>query len=103
MIIFLSSVEAMAEDEKDYGFYSKHFLEMSEEQQQYWLYGAVNALAMSTGLRNKDNGKCVNNWYFNDTATITWQIIETMKGNTETKPAAVIMFLSEKACGTYWK
>jgi len=86
------------------GFENRHFLEMGDTQKKFWLDGAITALSHVAASRDKKAGECVYNWYFGDKiADRNGLIIASMKKYPDIRPTAVLMALTERECGTYWK
>lgn len=99
--VIFCSFGANAADENE-GFRSKHFLELPEAHQKFWLHGAMNAFSHMAAAKNQQLGKCVHDWYFSDKiGERNWLILESMKKYKNATPTAVLLALTENICGEY--
>ena len=83
-------------------FKNSDFLEMQEERQKFWLTGALETLVHVAAFKNKDLGQCVNDWYFSEKmAERNWLIMESIKKYPDHTPSAILVALTQRACGEY--
>ena len=88
--------EVLAEGLKNEGF-----LKLSSEQKKYWLYSAIDTLGFVAAYKDKQKGQCVWEWYGKDIAKKNGLIEAYMAKNPEKSPSAILIGLTEKACGSY--
>lgn len=83
-------------------FTGEDFLELHGEAKKFWLDGAITAFAQVAAARDKATGQCIYNWYFaGDIAQKNGLIEASMKKYADAKPTAILLALTEHACGSY--
>lgn len=80
---------------------NKDFLQFTNDQKKHWLFSAIDTLGFVATYRDKKIGKCVLNWYAFDTAAKNGLIEAHMAKNPDRMPSAILIGLTENACGSY--
>jgi hypothetical protein len=89
------SIQAHAQDT------NAKFLQFSLSQRDWWYMGAFDALGHTVMLRNKTQGNCVYNWYFQNPESRKTLIETTMRKYPEHAPTAILIALLRKDCGDF--
>lgn len=77
------------------------FLGFTNEQKKAWLNSAIDTLGFVAAYKNKDQGRCVWEWYASDVAKKNGLIEAYMKQHPDKSPSAILIGLTENACGAY--
>ena len=103
MLLF-ANVSFASGDDADNSFTAKDFLQLSDEQKKFWIEGAVDAYGQVAAAKSNDLGKCVLQWYYGDKiAERNSLILASMKKYPDIIPSAIMLALTERACGTFRK
>ncbi|TBR44337.1 hypothetical protein CBF23_003195 [Marinomonas agarivorans] len=80
---------------------SKDFLTWPEVHQKFWIQGSIDTAALiSSHSGNKEQGKCIAQWYYGDKrAERNSLIIASMEKYSDVPPEAIMVALIKKACG----
>lgn len=90
---------AQAED-----FTNKDFLTLQEAHQKFWIQGAVDALAQVASAKANKTGRCVIEWYYGPKhAMRNGLILASIEKYPDAHPSAVMLALTERACGVFRK
>lgn len=90
---------AQAED-----FTNKDFLTLQEAHQKFWIQGAVDVLGHVAAAKSKQTGRCVLEWYYGDQyAERNSLILASIRKYPDAHPSAVMLALTERACGVFRK
>ena len=75
---------------------------MPDTNKNFWLQGAMAAFAHMAATYSQEKGQCVYGWYFSEQiGERNWLILESMKKYPDVSPTAVLLALTERACGKY--
>lgn len=80
---------------------SSQFLEFSEGQRDWFYNGAFMAIGHVVSTQDQQQGKCVWDWYFKNTANRIPLIEGAMKSYPDHSPTAIFIGLLEKDCGKF--
>lgn len=98
LLIALYPQQALAD-----GYTNKDYLAFTTEQKKYWLISTVDTLGFVASYKDKEQGRCVFEWYYkDDNKAQKHGTIEAYMQKYPTKsPSAILIALTEKACGAY--
>ena len=79
------------------------FLKMSQEQKYYWVLSTIDTLGFIAGYKNKEQGKCVWAWYYQeDDLPAKRGLIEShMRQYPDRSPTEIFIAMTEQVCGRY--
>lgn len=80
-------------------FKSSDFLNWDLKSQTYYIRTSIGMAGLIAGRNDEAQGKCLDNWYFNDTPLRDQFILKTMRRVPDYHPRAVILAVLEKQCG----
>lgn len=83
------------------GFDNKGFLSLENAQKKFWIDGAIDTLGHVAAIKSKEQGQCVYDWYYNDTANKNGLILASMTKYPDHTPSAILIALTERACEKY--
>ena len=75
------------------------FIEMSEQQQALWIEASIAMLIHVAAGNSKEQGQCVQDWYFSDPAGKDAQILRGIIAYPDNIPSSVFLILLQTACG----
>ena len=85
-------------------FTNKDFLTLQEAHQKFWIQGSIDSLAHVAAAKSKQTGRCVIEWYYGDKhAARNGLILASMRKYPDAQPTAVMLALTERACGVFRK
>ena len=85
-------------------FTNKDFLTLQEAHQKFWIQGSIDSLAHVAAAKSKQTGRCVIEWYYGDEyAARNGLILASMRKYPDAQPTAVMLALTERACGVFRK
>lgn len=77
---------------------------MEDVKKKFWLHGAISALSHAASIKNIEEAKCIDEWYFNDKiAEKNGLIIASMEQYPEHAPSTILLALIELDCDVYWE
>lgn len=88
--------ELMAE-----GFNNSDFLLLKDEEKKLWLLSSIDTLGFVAGYKDTEQGRCVWEWYYKDVSNKNGLILAYMGENPDKSPSAILIALTESACGVY--
>jgi hypothetical protein len=83
------------------GFNNSDFIKLNDIQKKFWIDGAMDTLGHVAAIKNKQQGQCVYDWYYLDTAKKNGLIIASINKYPDHTPSAILIALTEKACEKY--
>ncbi|MBV1873870.1 MAG: hypothetical protein KUG80_03765 [Gammaproteobacteria bacterium] len=85
-------------------FTNKDFLKLQETHQKFWIQGAVDALAQVASAKDNKTGRCIMEWYYGPKhAARNGLILASIEKYPDAHPSAVMLALTERACGVFRK
>lgn len=81
-------------------FKASDFLKWQLKSQTTYIRTSVGMASLIAGRNSKQQGECLDEWYFNDTPLRDRFILDTMKRVPDYHPRAVILAVLEKQCGS---
>lgn len=75
------------------------FLQLTQEQRDWYLEGSVMTAAHLIYMHDKTKGDCASKWYFSDKAAKRKIIEATLAKYPEQGPTTVVLALLGQACG----
>lgn len=82
-------------------FTGQDFLQLTPEQQKFWIAGAIDSLSAFVFVQNKSKGQCIYNWYFKDTAKKHGLLLASAEKYNTHEPRAILLALIKRGCGDF--
>ena len=84
------------------GFLARDFLQLPDASKKCWLHGAMMTFSYMAATHSRDMGQCVYEWYFSkQLGERNSLILASMEKYPDVSPTAVLLALTERACGKY--
>lgn len=84
-----------------YHYKSERLLSFPEGKRDWFYNGAFMSIGHVVSLKNKEQGDCVWNWYFENPTEKVEVIEKVMKRFPDHSPTAIFIGLLEKDCGKF--
>ncbi len=82
------------------GFTGEQFLKWERKAQDYYFRTAIGMAGLIARQNIKQQGRCIDNWYFKNSEKAGDEILQIIKKFREYHPRGVILAVLEKKCGT---
>lgn len=80
-------------------FTSDEFLTWNRQNQGFYFRTSIGMAGLIAGFNNKEQGHCIDRWYFNDTGNAEAKLLDAMRRFPSYHPRGVIVAVLQKACG----
>lgn len=83
------------------GFRAKEFLQWGEKEKSSYIQIVLMTANTIASQNDKDQSKCIGNWFDSDRNGNERYILEVMGKNPTQHPLAVIIAIAERKCGSF--
>lgn len=75
------------------------FLRLNDGQRYWWFEGAIRSVSHLVGLRDKQKGECISNWYLGDRDAKRKLVEDAIAKYPDAGETTILLGLLQQACG----